>query len=177
MKGTGAGLMGKWTNLEEHIEYLIFFQNRDQIVDCTQAMGRAVSQVHPSARVQKSCKATQGRGARGLLQLVCCDKQRHLDLGRGSGVLTSSVASLDDNDLLHLSILVSEYDPATTGAIRKLKAGSSSDEEGGGHQKESGVKQRLGLEYAPSEVTVAVSDVCYDLLDLVDVIPHDFDHV
>ena len=130
--------MGKWTNLEEHIEDLIFFQNRDQIVDCTQAMGRAVSQEHPSARVQilQSNTGEGGEGGRGLLQLLCCDKQRHLDLGRGSGALTSSVASLDDDDLLHLSVLVSEYDPATTGAIRKLKAGAS--------RRGVGIKKRVG---------------------------------
>jgi len=105
-------------------------------------------------------------------------KNRGIDFwGDGIGcVLTSRVASLDDNDLLHLSVLVTENDPATT-AIRKLKAGALSDEEGDGHSKQRRVKQRLGLECAPSEVTVAISDVCNDLLDLIDVIPHDFDHV
>ena len=73
------------------------------------------------------CKSRKA-GARGRKEEGYSTAQALL--GEGSSELTSGVASLDDDNLLHLRVLVAEYDPAPE-VIRKSLTGASEKWVGG----------------------------------------------
>lgn len=107
------------TDLIEDIGDLVLLKDRDQIIDWKRAMGVVVSK--PDA-LAGTCANLAKRGTRGRKEEGFSLAQALL--GQGSSELTSGVASLDDDNLLHLHVLVAEYDPAPE-VIRKSSTGAS----------------------------------------------------